>query len=593
MSANELKNATNVIHLIRNSFIKRKIFLCSLLLLAFGLRLHDLGNAPVRWDEAYSVWLSKLNVLDSTDRVTRASHPPLFNAFFHIWARLVGSSEFASRAQAVLFAAMTSAGVYALVRSLTNYRLAAYLALLLITLSPFHIHWSQDARMYGLVTMLATIALCAYWRNRTMLLIFAGLGAALTHVFGGIILVCIFAHRLAHWRSRNNDRRQFISAFAIIIPVYAVWAIYAYARMRGGASFAVFEPGNTIRSMAANYLAGSGDINPDLDVALLLCAAAFFLGLALQWKENRYAVSLILIGCILPLILIVILTSPAFPLRVGFIRDRHYIIFAPFVFAGLAMSLTAFSRLPRLQWFGVAVSVGLLTLYAYLSALQMDARYFRDDVRSLMGAVELLTNSRDRVYVTTGRNLPFLSYHLDRAGMEASRNADPSRPNLVGIPTDAPDVPAMMEWLVAGFPRFWVVEFEAHLDEPHLSPEGPIKRMDWLDETHNLLYQIDYGWYNSFSYYSRIEGEVFDRNLNDILPPVVTEARPGDFVRIGVPAGTSVELVHEDQLLESRSAETWYLHQFYIPNSYPNGNYALRLSTGQTYSFMVSHSQEN
>lgn len=564
-----------------------------ILLLGFFLRLEDLGNWGVRWDEAYSVWLSKLSLPDSSERVANASHPPLFNWFFHFWARLVGASEFAIRAHGVLFSAITAATVYCLTWRLSKRnRIAASLALLLISLSPFHIIWSQDGRMYAQVTMFAALTTYAYWRNSHWLLIAAGIGAALTHVFGVIVLASVILHSLIHWRERP-DRRKFILSIAVITAVCAVWAFYAFGRMRDGPSFAIFEPVQIFHSMSTLYSVGSTNSSPQHAPIVLLCTVGFFIGLALSWKDNKSAVAFVLIGCILPLIIITLITWPPFPFRVGFIRDRHFVMFAPFVYAGFGIGLAAFFRFRYLRFLGIAASLGLLTLYAYFTSMHLEARYFRDDFRSLMAAVAALTTTDDQIFIITGRNIPFLKYHLDQVGYGASGNADASRDNVVGIPTYASDVPSLMERITDGYPRFWVIEVEAHIDEAHLSPEGPIERMDWLDETHNLLYRIDFGWYNSFSYYSRIEGEIFDRNINVVLAPVITEARPGDFVRIGVPAGSEVQLARQGQVLETLHANTWQLLQFYIHDHYLNGDYALRIDGEERFSFNVTHSQES
>lgn len=75
-----------------------------------------------------------------------------------------------------------------------------------------------------------------------------------------------------------------------------------------------------------------------------------------------------------------------------------------------------------------------------------------------------------------------------------------------------------------------------------------------------------------------------------MIPPVIREARPNDQVRIGVPAGATVDLVHAGNILESRRADSWQLLSFDIWPHYPNGEYALR-AAGESYAFIVTHSQ--
>ena len=62
-------------------------------------------------------------------------------------------------------------------------------------------------------------------------------------------------------------------------------------------------------------------------------------------------------------------------------------------------------------------------------------------------------------------------------------------------------------------------------------------------------------------------------------------------MRVGVPAGTTVDLVHHGQIIDSHHAETWMLHQFDIYPFYFNGFYELR-ADGYSYPFEITHSQD-
>ena len=100
--------------------------------------------------------------------------PPLYYWLLHLWIRLTGSSEFAIRSLSVFAGLVTAALVWSLTLRLSGRKIAAALALLLITLSPFHIHWSQETRMYALAAMFAALAAYACWRGWTGLLILGG-----------------------------------------------------------------------------------------------------------------------------------------------------------------------------------------------------------------------------------------------------------------------------------------------------------------------------------------------------------------------------------------------------------------------------------
>ena len=146
-----------------------KFYLVLALLLAFHLRMDDVGNWLLRWDETFSVWFAQMGLAEGTIKTADDIHPPLYFWILHVWVRFTGISEFAIRALSVFFALTTISLVHSLTLRLRRQRLPAALAVLLITLSPFHILWSQDARMYALVTMFSALLIYASCRGWTRL----------------------------------------------------------------------------------------------------------------------------------------------------------------------------------------------------------------------------------------------------------------------------------------------------------------------------------------------------------------------------------------------------------------------------------------
>ncbi len=561
------------------------IFIVITLLLAFYLRIDHVGDWPVRWDESFSVQFAQMDLAVSTSRTAGDVHPPLYFWLFHIWVRLTGTSELAIRALSVFLGLLTTSFVYSLTLRLSKQKIAAALAVLLITLSPFHIQWSQDARMYPLVTMFSALAVYAYWRGWLRLLTIAGIGAALSHYFGAIVIGIIVLHQIIHWREIRRGRRQFVVAIAVIAALCMLWGAYAFGLIRRDPGFATFDLQHAFQLMATLYTVNkSVDIDnyilPVLLIVLICC-----LGLVLNWRDNRRATSLVVLGCVMPPLIISSLGLSFIPFHVVELTERHFATFAPFVFAGYGIALAAIVRRRRLRMAGVVVCAGLLILNSALAAQKRDGRYFRDDFRSMMAAIATLTTADDKVFFTSGGRKPLVYYHLDRVGYDVPKNIYAEPENFTGIPLISNDVPSMMKRVFAGFDRFWLIEIEAHLDEPLDA------RTNWINMNYHRIYHIPVGW-NGISFYSK--------NINDtvpesevIIPPVVTEARPGDQVRTGVPAGTVVDLVHSGQTVDTHHAETWTLLEFDVYSFYFNGQYALRLRGEEASNpFTITHSQE-
>lgn len=265
-------------------------------------------------------------------------------------------------------------------------------------------------------------------------------------------------------------------------------------------------------------------------------------------------------------------------------QERYFLLFSPFVYAGYGLGLAAFLRRRWLRFAGIAAYGGLLLLNTILAAARYDERYFKDDYRTMMAALAALTDEGDRVFFISGSRKPIVYYHLDQVGYDVPKLALAKPANVTGIPRSSDeDVQAMMGWIFAGVDRFWLIEIEAHLDEPLVAP------LKWIKNNYHRIHHIPVAW-NGLSIYSNDEDDLIP-DIATVVPPVVTEARPGDQVRIGVPAVTTVNLVHHGQIIDSHRADTWMLHQFDIYEFYFNGLYELR-AADESYPFVITHSQD-
>ncbi len=142
-----------------------------------------------------------------------------------------------------------------------------------------------------------------------------------------------------------------------------------------------------------------------------------------------------------------------------------------------------------------------------------------------------------------------------------------------------------MKRTIGASQRFWLVEIERSLGDPNNLV------VPWLDAHYQRVLHIPID-YNGLTLYT-VPGAASSATPSPatVLPPAITEARPGDTVRIGVPAKVGVDLIYQDKVIASKpAAETWQLAQFPIYAAYPPGDYALR-ADGHNYTFRVTHSQ--
>ena len=128
-----------------------------LLLTGLILRLINL-NQSLWLDEAVQAITSQRSFGYIFQEITGDFHPPLYHFLMHCWVRLFGSSEIALRVPSVLFGVGTVYVLYK-INELTKLRINGLIVAIFLATSPFHIYYSQEARMYSMVTFLTAASM--------------------------------------------------------------------------------------------------------------------------------------------------------------------------------------------------------------------------------------------------------------------------------------------------------------------------------------------------------------------------------------------------------------------------------------------------
>lgn len=161
-----------------------------ILILALILRLINL-NQSLWLDEAVQAITAQRSLSFISEEIKGDFHPPLYHVLMHFWVRLFGSSEISLRLPSILFGVGTVFAVYLIAKVISDqwsgirdqelsvdrngksvccslianhwspFPLAA--ALFMAT-APFHIYYSQEARMYSLTTFLTALSMYFFLR---------------------------------------------------------------------------------------------------------------------------------------------------------------------------------------------------------------------------------------------------------------------------------------------------------------------------------------------------------------------------------------------------------------------------------------------
>lgn len=213
-------------------------FVAVLLAGAF-VRLYRLGAESLWLDEIYSV-------LDVTTRSTGELvfmpfiklHLPLYYLVLEAWVELVGVSEASVRIPSVVFGIAAIGAVYLVGTSLYD-RPVGLLSGALLAFSRYHVHYSQEARMYSLLVLLT--ALSFYWLVRVARTgsradvggyLVTTLLLAYTHPFSLFVLLTqnlyvVTAPFVGGRDSLTIRLRRWIGLQAVVGALIAPWVLYA------------------------------------------------------------------------------------------------------------------------------------------------------------------------------------------------------------------------------------------------------------------------------------------------------------------------------------------------------------------------------
>lgn len=136
-----------------------------ILILLIGVLLRVISLDQSLWfDEAGNIIHAQRTSLEYylTKYLLGDFHPPLWFAILWLWTHSVGSSVFLIRLLPVIFGSLTIFITYLIGKNFSKN--IGFITALMLTTSPLHIYYSQEARPYALAAM--SVTLCFYFLIR-------------------------------------------------------------------------------------------------------------------------------------------------------------------------------------------------------------------------------------------------------------------------------------------------------------------------------------------------------------------------------------------------------------------------------------------
>ena len=447
----------------------RQTTLILLLLLAFGLRIHNINEDSFWQDEGLTVERSGYapaqilrNEIVIQGSVSKDTHPPLYYLLISLTRRLFGESDFSFRYPSLLAGILLLPLLYQLGRRL-NGPAVGLAATLFAAINPLYVWYAQEARMYTLLvlwglaaTLLLWLALAdaraaAYRIRRLFLLylLFAAL-AFLTHYAALFLLLA----QLPFWTwilLQRGQKRLLVAGALVGLIVLLPFLPLIVPRLLTGA-----ETGYRYISplvMLADVVRGFGlGLTVDFSrPAIRWFNLAIVLLLLWGFKGRRSLQR----GWWQRLLLLVYLLSVVVGLALGsllkpmYLTVRHTMIGSPAFFVLLARGLVALPAHPR--FLRVLLGVALLSgpLWS-LQNLYQDESYSRSDVRALVRYVEKRAGSQDLVLYNNAILLPLHEHYAQREDLRVT--ALPVYPH----PASAATTERLAE-MVDERPRVWFI----------------------------------------------------------------------------------------------------------------------------------------
>lgn len=513
--------------------------LLALLLLAFALRVHALDFQPLWFDEGKSVFFANQEMWDTALLTAEDIHPPLYYILLHAWAFLAEWSPFVLRFLSAIASLVTVPLIYQLGTLLSGRRLVGLLAAAILTLSPFHVYYAQEARMYALVTALglastvlmlrALTARSPRWLSGRWIAYLVVTAAALyTHYYAAFIPLFQTAFVLLHFRRYRRDLLRWIGSMAILGLAYAPWVYLSYEVLTEYVVTKViheaYPPLALWEYLTDHLTAFSAGTLGDGTGLTVICVALAILGLIAAWQiklqipnsKFQSPASCLLLYLFAPLV-VGFAINQVFPFHPPH-YERQFLYVAPAFYLLVAFGLVGLmgwvkwiaqfaarragaapgpDPAPWNTGWGVRIAQTCLVASTLLTIVALDAtvlhafyitpRHVVDDYRPLIARARALARSGDVVVCIYPWQVGYFQSYLSG-----------SRPTLYYVDVDdwndIAHMEADLDTLLGTYPRLWFPSYQVAgrtLEtrvETYLSQQAHIIEQGWHENNKLSFY---------------------------------------------------------------------------------------------------------
>jgi mannosyltransferase len=433
------------------------ILLLVITLLALALRLYHLEAQSLWYDEGVSVYLARMSLPQLTAWTADDIQPPLYYYLLHFWLLLFGqsSSEFVVRFPSLFFGMLTVPLMYRMGRHLFG-AMAGLLAVFLAAISPLYLWYSQETRMYTMLTFLCLLSsyllLKVLERRQSPYLLWlafaaANVAAAYTHYFAFFVMAFQGIYLVAWSRkARSLDSSPFairhllldmqlllqgLAAFAAIALAYLPWVPFVLYRYQADISYwqGTLKLNEVLRKTLISFSLGETiieEVGAKLAVGYGVIALIALIAIASSGRDTDHkspssilhspsSILFLLLYLLLPIALIITLSYriPKFSSRYLMLSSPAFILI---ISGGLTTPLQWGEKWKKPSAICYLLSATCLLFILTTSAYADYNNYFnihftKADFRGVARRIEEHIGPDETVILTSGHMYPVFTYY--------------------------------------------------------------------------------------------------------------------------------------------------------------------------------------
>jgi len=213
--------------------LKAKTAILIIIVISAALRIYNIEQKNLWFDEVYSWKISQGSVVDIVSETSGDIHPPFYYLVLKFWMKLFSDSVYSMRMLSVMLSLLSIYFIYRLSKLFLEKDYQVMLVLILYAVSPLNIYYSQEVRMLNLNLFLclgSVYYFLVYSESRSklsgLLYVLFTILAIYTHYFAFLILFTELILSIIFYikkKSGKNSLPGFLICFTIINLFYLPW----------------------------------------------------------------------------------------------------------------------------------------------------------------------------------------------------------------------------------------------------------------------------------------------------------------------------------------------------------------------------------